>query len=186
MQQVIRLDHPLTYTGDQLRSLWIYETFGVSGDAIAVFRGPCDVQTEGLVDAEDRRAGATIVAADMLHFIIEHFGDSLDRAVLRQRLFLAVIKDHIDALLPDRRVRRDGDDLFVEAAKLTVSIATISPVSSLIHTGINIDAGGAPVEAIGLQDLGLDAVELARALAEAYVDEIKSARFAATKVRGVR
>lgn len=186
MQQVLRLDQPRTYTGDQLRSLWVYETFGVSGDCMAVFKGPCEVECASLVDAEDRRAGSVISAAEMLHFIIEHFGDPLQRAVLRQRLFIAIIKEQLDPLLPDRDLRRDGDDLFVGGAKLSVSIATVSPVSSLIHTGLNIDAKGAPVEAIGLQDLGLEVPETARAVAEAYLSEMEGAEFATTKVRGVQ
>ena len=40
---------------------------------------------------------------------------------------------------------RKGDDLFLGEGKLSVSIATASPVSTLIHLGVNEDASGAPV-----------------------------------------
>ncbi len=185
MQSLLIADRQIQYTGEQLRSLWIYETFAINGDAIVGFAGPCNVPTEALVDSEDRRAGATISAALMLHFIIEHFGDSLSCAVLRQRLLTAIIKDLLQKAGDIPELARDGDDIFCGERKLTVSIATVSPVSALIHTGINIDASGAPVAACGLQDFGIEHFRLAEDIVEAYVAEMCSARFAATKVRGV-
>ncbi len=185
MQQVLSLDEPRTYTGRQLRSQWIYETFGVAGDALAGFIGPCDVTTEDLVDSEDRRKGATIRAASMLHFIIEHFDESLAAAVLRQRLFITMIRDTLHALVPDEHLRRDGDDLYAETGKLSVSIATKSPVSTLIHVGLNIDSSGAPIQACGIGQWDVDARELAEALTASYVREMEAVEFATTKVRGV-
>ena len=186
MQRVVVTDRQIQYTGDQLRSLWIHETFGIAGDAIAAFAGPCNVPTEALVDTEDRRAGETIKAALMLHFIIEHFADTLPCAVLRQRLLIAIIKDLLQETGKMPEITRKGDDIFCGDKKLTVSIATISPVSTLIHAGVNIDAGGAPVAACGLQDFGIDHFRLAEVTADAYVEEISSADFARTKVRSVR
>ncbi|MFP3904917.1 MAG: DUF366 family protein [Armatimonadota bacterium] len=185
MHQVLSLEEPRTYTGRELRSLWIYETFGTAGDALAAFIGPCDVTTEALVDAEDRRQGATIRAASMLHFIIEHFDDPLRAAVLRQRLFITMISDTLRDHVPDRAVRRDGDDLYVGPAKLSVSIATKSPVSTLIHVGLNIDPKGAPVEACGLGEWNVSVKDLAAVLADLYVREMDAVQFATTKVRGV-
>ncbi|MFO7946209.1 MAG: DUF366 family protein [Armatimonadota bacterium] len=185
MQQVLSLEQPRTYTGRELRSLWIYETFGVAGNALVAFIGPCEVMTENLVDAEDRREGTTIRAARMLHFIIEHFDDSLAAAVLRQRLFITSIRDALQSLVPTASLRRDGDDLYVGEAKLTVSIATKSPVSTLIHLGVNIDPTGAPVEACGLGQWDVNVEELAATLTAAYVEEMEAVQFATTKVRGV-
>jgi len=185
VQRVVAFDRQIEYTGQQLRSRWLQETFDIGGDAIAAFAGPCEVPTAALVDNEDRRAGATIKAALMLHFIIEHFGDTLACAVLRQRLLIAIIKDRLQATgkLPD--LTRKGDDIFCADKKLSVSIATNSPVSTLIHTGVNIDADGAPVAACGLQEFGIDHLRLAEAVAAAYVEEMASADFARTKVRSV-
>lgn len=167
-----------------MRSLWVYETFGTPGDAIAMFVGPCSVCTERLVDTADRLANETIEAAEMLHTIVEHFDDSLDCAVLRQRLLVVLIRDEL-AALGVNDLTRQGDDIYWDGRKLTVSIATRSPVSTLIHTGINIDPMGAPVAACGLEELGVDHAELARRVADAYVGEIESAAFARAKVRGV-
>lgn len=192
MQRLVITDRHIEYTGYQLRSMWIYDTFGIAGDAIAAFVGPCNVPTDALVDNEDRRAGSTIRAALMLHLIIEHFDRDLLLAIFRQRLLIAITKDLLQqaADIPD--LRRSGDDIFCAAdevlgagEKLTVSIATISPVSTLIHTGINIDPSGAPVAACGLQNLAIDHLDFADRLTAAYVAEIDSAAYARTKVRGV-
>ena len=50
----------VTYTGPQLRSGWLAETFGVGDDALVAWLGPCHVATADLVDLEDQRAGAEI------------------------------------------------------------------------------------------------------------------------------
>ena len=185
MQRIVVTDRHIEYTGHQLRSLWLYDTFGIAGDAIAAFVGPCDVPTDALVDNEDRRAGDTIRAALMLHLIIEHFDRDLLRTVFRQRLLIAIIKDLLQQAADIPALRRSGDDIFCAGEKLTVSVATISPVSTLIHTGINIDPSGAPVPACGLQNLAIDHLDFADRLTAAYVAEIDSAAHARTKVRGV-
>src|SRR5262249_29513423 len=140
------------------------------------FIGSCRVATEDLVDWEDRLASDRIEARSMVHFIGEFFGHaSLREGVLAQRLFIAILRDEIAARIESRGLKclRDGDDLFVPVAtdraghtrdrcddssngrKLSVSIVTASPVSQLLHIGINIDPSGAPVAAIGLGELGI-------------------------------
>ena len=85
------------------------------------------------------------------------------------------------------KVRRNGDDLFVNNKKLTVSIATKSLTSILIHTGINIDSTGAPIAACGLtNDLGITDIEgFAKEILTNYSEEIDDIIMASTKVRGV-
>lgn len=82
---------------------------------------------------------------------------------------------------------RNGDDLFYKGKKLTVSIATMSINSILIHTGINIDSEGAPVKASGLtSELGITNIkEFANEILEKYSEEINDIIMASTKVRGV-
>ena len=141
---------PLAYTGHQLRSHWIYETFGLQGDAIVTFRGPCRVELSEMVDREDVFAGADIRAAEMLHLIAEQFDRDLTRAVLRQRLLICMIAERLQGVAGMPLPRRDGDDLYIGERKLTVSIAPVSPVSTLNNEGINVDPAGAPVAAVGL------------------------------------
>lgn len=175
----------IPYTGKELRSRWIDQTFGLDSNAIVAFVGPCDVPLENMVDQADVRRGVGIRAALMLHFIAEHFDDRLEQAVLRQRLLVCLTREILQQRRPDVRLRRDGDDLFVEDRKLSVSIATASPVSTLIHFALNIDPTGAPVPAIGLDELGIVPEEIAPQIMQAYVAEMESCAAARGKVRGV-
>ena len=177
-------DRDIPYTGAELRPLWILDTFGVQGDAMAAFLGPCDVTREHMVDRLDVLQGATIRAARMLHFIVEQFSEAgLLAAVLSQRLLVCVAAEVLRGagIAPERR----GDDLFVGPRKLSVSIATISAVSSLIHLGLNVDPAGAPVPAVGLAELGLDVREVGEAVLHRYAAECEAVREARCKVRAV-
>lgn len=177
------LDVDTTYRGRELRSGWVMEHTGLSGDAAAVFFGPCDVATEDLVDIDDREAGAVIVSARMVHVIVEHPGCDLAIAVLRQRMLVCILGE----ILTKRglSVRRDGDDIYHGDNKLTVSIAAPSRTSALIHLGINVDPAGAPVPATGLKALGLDEHQLATELMNRYAEELAGVAHAQTKVRSV-
>jgi hypothetical protein len=162
-----------------------FKEFGVPGDAIVAFVGPCDVRGDNLVDLADKRAGATIVAARMLHFVVEHFNLTLAEAVWRQRVLAAVVMEELLKRAPRAPLRREGDDVYVGDAKLTVSIATLAPTSALIHFGVNVDGAGAPVKVFDLGRLGVGAEELARAVMSRYVDEEESFVEALSKVRGL-
>jgi hypothetical protein len=84
-------------------------------------------------------------------------------------------------------VKRNGDDLLVEGGKLTVSIATTSLTSVLIHTGINILSEGAPIKVSGLtSELGItDIKTFATEVMQRYADELDDIILASAKVRGV-
>lgn len=177
----------MTYDGTQLASHWIYKKCGILGDVIVAFQGPCRVDLEDMVDLADVRDGACIYSPWMLHFLVEHFDTNLQTAVLRQRLLILLAYDilHQKTAQKSDSLKRKGDDLYCEGRKLSVSIATASPVSTLIHFGVNINAEGAPVPAIGLNEMNVDPIEFARDLMDAYVDEIESIRDACLKVRWV-
>lgn len=177
----------ITYDGTQLSSLWGFRNFGIQGDSVISFRGPCKVELTEMVDLEDVRKKAPIFSTDMLHFIIEHFELDLEKTIVRQRLLIAIIKDIIRENT-GADLRRDGDDLFLDERKLSVSIATLTPVSTMIHTGLNVSSLDTPVPAVGLADLGLedDAVAgLGSAICDEYIREFNSIRMARCKVRGV-
>lgn len=178
------LDTPLAYDGSQLRSLWAFRNFGLLGDSIVAFKGPCRVGVSEMVDMEDVRAGEFIFSEEMLHFIVEHFETDLEKAVVRQRLLMALIGETL-ACFGAEGFKRQGDDLYLGEAKLSVSIATLSPVSTLIHTGLNIVSLNTPVATVGLADLGVDADVFARSIVDRYAAEVESIRAARCKVRGV-
>ncbi len=177
---------PLTYTGKELSPHWGLEKTGVYGSLLTAFIGPCEVPTAHLVDLEDRLANDMIRAGSMLHVLGELFGTTLEAGVLYQRLFIV----WAERLLRESglAVTRSGDDLFFEDRKLSVSIATASPVSILIHWGLNIDPSGAPVKAVGLQQLGWGNTEVlafAKKLLTHYIGELEEIRIAQCKVRPV-
>ncbi|MFY9343417.1 MAG: DUF366 family protein, partial [Planctomycetota bacterium] len=86
-------------------------------------------------------------------------------------------------LAPAVAVRRDGDDLWVGARKLSISIATVTPVSTLIHFAVNATAGGAPVPAVSLHELGIAPAAFGPALLARLAAEQASIADARAKVR---
>ncbi|MBP3925168.1 DUF366 family protein [bacterium] len=179
------IDKNIKYEGFQLSPHWIYKNFKIQGDAIVAFRGECEVKLTEMVDIEDVINNEPIYSKDMLSFISEQFNIGLVEGVFRQRLLICIIKETLEKY--GFKILRDGDDLFYNGKKLTVSIATKSVNSVLIHTGININPAGAPVEASGLEtDLGLSNIkEFAQEVLNKYNDEIEDIILASTKVRGV-
>jgi hypothetical protein len=182
------LDRELAYTGPELRPHWILSNFKIQGSAVVAFCGRCEVRTENLVDWEDRIASDHIRAARMVHFVGEFFGPSLREAVWMQRLFVGILSE----ILREEfgvATTRTGDDLWVGAGesrrKLSVSIVTSSAVSQLLHIGINVDPACAPVPAVGLGELGVDAVGFARIALERFARETVSVWDATTKVMPV-
>lgn len=150
MKSLFVEDTRIKYTGEQLRSHWIYEKFDILGDTIVCFIGEADVRLNHMVDLQDVKEQAPIYSTEMLHFIIEHFNVTMQEIILRQRLFICVIQNALNEIMNANVVIRNGDDLFYNKGKLSVSIATLSPVSGLIHVGLNIDSKNAPVKASGL------------------------------------
>jgi len=177
------IQNRILYTGEQLHSLWAYHTFGLEGDSAIAFCGPCDVRPEHMRDVEDLKAGARIASENMLHFIIEQFASDLPTTVLRQRIFMARMAEEINLRIGEPRIRRDGSDLYDKHRKLTVSIAAVSPVSGLIHAGVNISSRNTPVPTRGLEDYDIPPREFADAMLDAYARECATAARACCKVR---
>lgn len=173
------------YDGSQLKSHWILKNTGLYGDAIISFIGAAHVDLAHLVDVEDVLNKKPIYSEKMLHFIVEHFDLDLERMILRQFLLVSLIQQELLDCLPDQKIVRRGDDLFIDQNKLTVSIATISPVSCLIHTAINISSKGTPVPTMGLNDFHLNPQAIAYAVMNRYLNEIEGIARARSKVRGV-
>jgi len=177
------------YTGVELRPHYLLSQLELRGSGLAAFVGPCTVKTEHLVDWEDRLASDHIEARSMVHFLGEFFGSGLREGVLRQRLLMSTLGDVLNQALRDADrpeiSHREGDDLFVAGRKLSVSIVTASPVSVLLHAGINIDPAGAPVPAIGLAELGVAPETFARSVLDRFAEEWQGIDWACAKVRPV-
>jgi hypothetical protein len=179
-----------TYDGTQLVSLRNYLEHGILGDSVVAWIGPCDIPPEHMVDGEDLRQSARICGSLMLHFIIEKFDSSLLAAVALQRLFASIAKDELQASAVEREMAlalmRNGDDLFAHGKKLSISIATQSPVSSLIHFAVNVHNLGTPVPTLSLADLKIDGRSWAEKVMARFCAEVESIVEATHKVRWVR
>ncbi len=146
------------YDGSQLAGGWLSRRFGLEPDAVAAFTGPCDVAREHMIDLDDLNAGETIVAADMLHLIVEHTrqerragskkeddGDQpplmsppsffdlhssfLTSMALRQRMLVVCVKEAVEAARLEVRLVRDGDDLFASAAAGVAHVEEAQPAA---------------------------------------------------------
>ena len=100
-----------------------------------------------MVDGEDLPLGAKICGRHMLQFIVEKFNVNLFSGVAVQRLIASLVvlmsykssartRDRTSLLL------RDGDDIYIGEQKLSISIATNSPTSTLIHFAVNVTNEG--------------------------------------------
>jgi len=183
------INQEIKYTGLELSPHWIYKKFHLQGDAIVAFCGECEVKLSEMVDIEDVLNDAPIYSKNMLSFIVENFNISLVEGIFRQRLLITIIKEALENIFSISHfpfsICRSGDDLFINNKKLTVSIATKSLTSVLIHVGINIDPSGAPVDAIGLNSLNIPNInEFATDVMLKYSQEIDDIILASTKVTG--
>jgi hypothetical protein len=176
----------IIYDGTQLSSHFAYKNFRVSGDSIIAFIGPVDVSLAEMVDIEDVLLKDKISSDEMLSFIIEIFHLDLIGTICLQRLFMSIICDELNSRLKGNKVRREGDDLFFNEKKLSVSIATVSPISSLIHSALNIKPSGAPVPISCLEEMGMEASGFAKVVMDRFCLEFESMEFARVKVNWVR
>ncbi len=186
------VEKTFTYDGTQLRSLFNYLENGVLGDSIVSWCGPCEISFDHMVDGEDLLAQSPIRGSSMLHFIVERFVPDLFSAVALQRLLTSLGADLLRELLQTAKsplanlIRRDGDDIYVDDRKFSISIATVCPVSSLIHFAVNIRNEGTPVPTVALTDFAIDAKSYALELMARFAYEKKTIDEATCKVRWVR
>lgn len=178
------LNENLKYDGTQLRSLFGYLSHKVQGDSCISFMGPCDVSMEHMVDGEDLLEKAEIKGSHMLHFIFEIFDRELVSGVFLQRLFASIIADEVFEKTKIKMARK-GDDLYWDGKKLSISIATKSPISVLVHFAMNISNAGTPVPTCSLEDLKLDPRQFAETLLKKISAEYEDILVARLKVRAV-
>lgn len=180
------IDKKIKYDGRQLRSLYSYLEHEILGNSVISFRGPCDVSLEHMVDGEDFLDRSKIQGSDMVHFIFEIFDCPIFAGVLLQRLFASIVGDVI--LTMSKKpigLRREGDDLYLGKKKLSISIATRSVNSCLVHFAVNVTQAGTPVPTMGLADLGISPKEFAKECLNSIQTEYESILNATMKVKSV-
>ena len=142
------------YDGSQINPSWAFNEFGIYGSSIITWIGPVNITQDNLKDFAD--VGLEIKSNYMVNFICEFFDQqptNMRIAYLRQRLLVMIFRE----ILTEKGVMttREGDDIYVDGRKLSISIASISLSSSKIHFALNLEDKGTPsdVETIGLYDI---------------------------------
>ena len=134
----------------------------------------------------------------MVNFICEFFDQqptNMRIAYLRQRLLVMIFRE----ILTEYGVstKREGDDIFVDGRKLSISIASVSLSSAKIHFALNLEDKGTPsdVETIGLYDIRVDdeqvfnednLLDLINETVKRFIDELETIEndISKTKVLG--
>lgn len=120
----------------------------------------------------------------MIHFILEIFETELWGAVSFQRLIAAIMAQSVRDLTGNQvLLSRQGDDLYWKDKKFSISIASRSAVSSMIHFAVNVSNQGTPVPTCSLEDFGLKPEIFARTLLPQIALEVSSILEATQKVR---
>lgn len=178
---ILFLEKSLKYNGTELSPLWIYKNYDLQGDAVISFIGPAELDTRTMVDMEDIKAGDRIYSESMVHFIGEFFDLDLEKTVFRQRLLMAIMKEVLEKKI-GRILTRSGDDIYDGDCKLSVSIATLSQTSTLIHAGINVFSNNTPVKTKGLFDYDIEPTGFAKEILNKFKEELESSWLARCKV----
>jgi hypothetical protein len=175
----------IKYDGTQLASQFNYFHFGLLGPSVIAFVGPCEVTPETMLDGEDFLAGSQIRGAEMLHFCVEIFDQSLFAGVCFQRLIADFGRRVLEELQPKVQglIAREGDDLYFEGRKLSISIAAPTGRGFVIHFAVNIVNEGTPIPTACLQELSISAEKYARRMMDLISEEYESVLQATWKVK---
>ena len=148
------VDEIFEYDGSQINPSWAFQEFGIYGSSIVTWIGPVNITPDNLKDFAD--VGLEIKSNYMVNFICEFFDQqppNMRIAYLRQRLLVMIFREILTEY--GIETKREGDDIFVDGGKLSISIASVSLSSAKIHFALHLEDKGTPddVETIGLFDI---------------------------------
>lgn len=145
------INEKFAYDGSQINPSWAFKKYGIKGSSIIAWRGPVNITPDNLKDFAD--VGLEIKSNEMINVICEFFDTqpaNIRMAYMRQRLLVLIFCEELKKL--NVNYSREGDDVYVNGAKLTISIASVSISSMKIHFAFNIQDKGTPdvLETIGI------------------------------------
>ena len=178
------IDEIFEYDGSQINSSWAFQEFGIYGSSVITWIGPVNITPDNLKDFAD--VGLEIKSNNMVNFICEFFDQqppNMRIAYLRQRLLVMIFREILTEY--GVQTRREGDDIFVDGRKLSISIASVSLSSAKIHFALNLEDKGTPgdVETIGLFDIIVNdeqvfnndnLIDLINETVNRFIDELKT------------
>ena len=190
------VDEIFEYDGSQINPSWAFQEFGIYGSSIVTWIGSVNITPDNLKDFAD--VGLEIKSNHMVNFICEFFDQqppNMRIAYLRQRLLVMIFREILTEY--GVQTKREGDDIFVDNGKLSISIASVSLSSAKIHFALNLEDKGTPddVETIGLFDIRVNdkqifnndnLLELINKTVSRYIDELETIEndISKTKVLG--
>ena len=190
------IDEIFEYDGSQINPSWAFQEFGIYGSSVITWIGPVNITPDNLKDFAD--VGLEIKSNNMVNFICEFFDQqppNMRIAYLRQRLLVMIFREILTEY--GVQTRREGDDIFVDGRKLSISIASVSLSSAKIHFALNLEDKGTPgdVETIGLFDIIVNdeqvfnndnLIDLINETVNRFIDELKTIEndISKTKVLG--
>ena len=178
------IDEIFEYDGSQINPSWAFQEFGIYGSSIVTWIGPVNIAPDNLKDFAD--VGLEIKSDNMVNFICEFFDQqppNMRIAYLRQRLLVMLFREILTGY--GVQTKREGDDIFVNSRKLSISIASVSLSSAKIHFALNLEDKGTPsdVETIGLYDIKVNdkqiftednMLELIEKTVNSFIDELET------------
>ena len=178
------IDEIFEYDGSQINPSWAFQEFEIYGSSIITWIGPVNITPDNLKDFAD--VGLEIKSNNMVNFICEFFDQqppNMRVAYLRQRLLVMIFREILNEY--GVQTEREGDDIFVDGRKLSISIASVSLSSAKIHFALNLEDKGTPddVETIGLFDIRINdnqiftddnLLELINETVNRFIDEIET------------
>lgn len=148
------INEKFAYDGSQINPSWAFRKYGIKGSSIIAWRGPVNITPDNLKDFAD--VGLEIKSNEMMNVICEFFDvqpADIRMAYMRQRFLVLMFCEELTHF--GIEYSRKGDDIYVNNAKLTISIASVSISSMKIHFAFNIEDKGTPdvLETIGIFEL---------------------------------
>ena len=184
------VDEIFEYDGSQINPSWAFQEFGIYGSSIITWIGPVNITPDNLKDFAD--VGLEIKSNYMVN---DQQPPNMRIAYLRQRLLVMIFREILTEY--GIKTKREGDDIFVDNRKLSISIASVSLSSAKIHFALNLEDKGTPsdVETIGLYDIKVDEkqifdednlLDLINETVNRFIDELKTIEndISKTKVLG--
>ncbi len=171
--QYKNISEQIPLTLDAMKAHWALKEHGVEGDSILSFSGPFRVTAEDFLDiTADTERNLIAQETPMLHFIAEHFDDSLELAIYRQYLLVSIAEEKLDKRLGKGHIIRWGEVLYDGRERLSTSAVTKNPVSTKIHLGLFLE-DQKDKQLKGIVSLGIEPMEFAQLVVGQYRAEYK-------------
>jgi hypothetical protein len=163
----------MEFSGHQLQGHWAQENFSLEGESIVAFLGPFNPRSQMVVFPQSCEL---FRKRKMLHLVVEHLHTDLEKLSLQQRLLVYVLKEKLNHRLKGDLIQRWGSNLFYGSAQITAAASELTASSAVIYLGVNIEGGEPKSKLWGLEEGGIDPLELAQVVMDQYVFEVEDTR----------